>query len=138
MPGRRRRGERMSVNSDINVVSLIDVMMLLMIVFMIAAPMMQSGVDINLARAQGQPLEAKGGVAVSIDGEGTIYIDRDPVTLVEFQGSIKAIAERKGPDGVYLRVDGRTTADQMAPVLAALAANSVPVGFVFEPVETRR
>jgi len=139
MQGRRRRGERMSVNSEINVVSLIDVMMLLMIVFMIAAPMMQGGVDVQLARAQGQPLEAKGGVVVTVDHEGTIYIDRQAVTLVEFQGSIKAIADREGRDGVFVRADGRTTMDQIAPVLAALSANGIPqAGLVFEPVETRR
>jgi biopolymer transport protein TolR len=138
MQGRRRRGDRMSVNSEINVVSLIDVMMLLMIVFMIAAPMMQSGVDVDLAKAQGQPLESKGAVSVTIDDDGTIYIDRDPVTLAEFQGSIKAIADRKGPDGVYLRLARRATAEQMAPVLTVLSANGIQTGFVFEPVEARR
>ncbi len=129
----------MSVNSEINVVSLIDVMMLLMIVFMIAAPMMQGGVDVQLARAEGQPLEAKGGVVVTVDREGTIFIDRQAVTLAEFEGSIKAIADREGRDGVFVRADGRTTMDQIAPVLAALSANGIPqAGLVFEPVETRR
>lgn len=129
----------MAVNSEINVVSLIDVMMLLMIVFMIAAPMMQGGVDVQLARAQAQPLEAKGGVVVTVDREGTIFIDRQAVTLAEFEGSIKAIADREGRDGVFVRADGRTTMDQIAPVLAALSANGIPqAGLVFEPVETRR
>jgi biopolymer transport protein ExbD/biopolymer transport protein TolR len=128
----------MAVNSEINVVSLIDVMMLLMIVFMIAAPMMQGGVDVQLARAQAQPLEAKGGVVVTVDSKGIIYIDRQAVTLSEFQGSIKAIADRDGRDGVFVRADGRTTMDQIAPVLAALSANGIPqAGLVFEPVDAR-
>lgn len=135
MHGRRRRSDRMAVNAEINVVSLIDVMMLLMIVFMITAPMLQGGVDVQLARAQGQPLQAKGGVVVSVDAEGTIYIDKQAVSLVEFEGSIKAIADREGRDGVFVRADGRTTMDQLAPVLAALSANGIPqAGLVFEPV----
>ena len=48
---RRSRGERTPLNAEINVVSLIDVMMLLMIIFMITAPMMQGGVDISLPKA---------------------------------------------------------------------------------------
>jgi biopolymer transport protein ExbD/biopolymer transport protein TolR len=139
MHGRRRRSDRMMVNAEINVVSLIDVMMLLMIVFMITAPMLQGGVDVQLARAQGQPLQAKGGVVVSVDREGTIYIDRQAVSLAEFEGSIKAIADREGRDGVFVRADGRTTMDQLAPVLAALSANGIPqAGLVFEPVARPR
>lgn len=135
MHGRRRRSDRMAVNAEINVVSLIDVMMLLMIVFMITAPMLQGGVDVQLARAQGQPLQAKGGVVVSVDAKGTIFVDRQAVSLVEFEGSIKAIADREGRDGVFVRADGRTTMDQLAPVLAALSANGIPqAGLVFEPV----
>jgi biopolymer transport protein ExbD len=92
-------------------------------------------VDVQLARAQGQPLQAKGGVVVSVDAEGTIYIDRQAVSLPEFEGSIKAIADREGRDGVFVRADGRTTMDQLAPVLAALSANGIPqAGLVFEPV----
>ena len=55
---RRSRGERTPLNADINVVSLIDVMMLLMVIFMITAPMMQGGVDISLPRAEARPLQA--------------------------------------------------------------------------------
>ena len=56
---RRRRGrDRLALNAEINVVSLIDVMMLLMIIFMITAPMMQGGVDISLPKAEARPLES--------------------------------------------------------------------------------
>ena len=50
----RRHRERMGLNAEINVVSLIDVMMLLMVIFMITAPMMQGGIDISLPRARGR------------------------------------------------------------------------------------
>ena len=67
---RRKRG--LPLNADINVVSLIDVMMLLMVIFMIAAPMMQGGVDIALPRAEARPLEAKSSLVVSVNRAGQI------------------------------------------------------------------
>jgi len=129
----------MSVNAEINVVSLIDVMMLLMIVFMIAAPMMQGGVDVQLPSADTQPLQPKSALVVSIDQTGRIFIDRDEVTYEEFVGSIKAIADKKGQDGVYVRADGRAVVEQLVRVIAALRASGVTdIGLVAEPEEARR
>jgi len=93
---RGRRGERMGVNGEINVVSLIDVMMLLMIIFMITAPMMQGGVDISLPTAQVQPLEPKSGLVVTLDKDGRIFVDKTSLTFAEFEGSIKALSDKKG------------------------------------------
>jgi len=139
MHSRRKRSDRMSVNAEINVVSLIDVMMLLMIVFMIAAPMMQGGVDVQLPSADTQPLQPKSALVVSIDQTGRIFIDRDEVTYEEFVGSIKAIADKKGQDGVYVRADGRAVVEQLVRVIGALRASGVTdIGLVAEPEEARR
>ena len=62
---RRSRGERSPLNAEINVVSLIDVMMLLMVIFMITAPIMQGGVDVKLPKAEATPLESKSGLVIS-------------------------------------------------------------------------
>jgi biopolymer transport protein ExbD/biopolymer transport protein TolR len=129
----------MAVNAEINVVSLIDVMMLLMIVFMIAAPMMQGGVDVQLPRAQAQPLEAKGGLVISVDQAGRIFIDRQEVSFTEFEGSIKVIADRAGRNGVYVRGDKDGAYGNVVRVLAVLTANGITdVGLVAEPEEVRR
>ncbi len=56
---RRRRSGRLHLNAEINVVSLIDVMMLLLVIFMITAPLMQGGVDVKLPAADAKPLESK-------------------------------------------------------------------------------
>ncbi len=138
MQTRRRRSDRMAVNAEINVVSLIDVMMLLMIVFMIAAPMMQGGVDVQLPKAQVQALDAQSGLVVSVDREGRIFIDRAEVSLDEFAGSIKALAEQKGQDGVYLRGDAANSYGTMLRVIALMAAAGVEnVGLVGEPEDVR-
>ena len=134
----RRRGDRMGVNGEINVVSLIDVMMLLMVIFMITAPIMQGGVDVSLPKANVQPLEPKGGLVVSIRSNGDIYIDDAAITFQEFENTIKALAERKGRDGVYVRADEAVPYGRVVRVLAAMRANGVTdMGLVAEPEDRR-
>jgi len=96
---RRARGERTPLNAEINVVSLIDVMMLLMIIFMITAPMMQGGVDVSLPRAEARPLDAKRPLVVSITRDGRIYLDEVRVSLGEFRSMFRALAARSGQGG---------------------------------------
>ena len=74
MAGRRRR-HRFELNADVNVVSLIDVMLLLLVIFMITAPMMQGGVDITLPKAESKPMESKDAVAITVHRDGSIYVD---------------------------------------------------------------
>jgi biopolymer transport protein TolR len=136
---RRRRGRgSMALNAEINVVSLIDVMMLLMIIFMITAPMMQGGVDISLPKAEARPLESKSGLTVTIDRSGTIFVDDARLTLSQFSSSFKALANRRGSGGVYLRADDGVPYGSVVKVLAIMRASGVgDIGLVAEPPEAR-
>jgi biopolymer transport protein ExbD/biopolymer transport protein TolR len=136
----RRRGERTPLNAEINVVSLIDVMMLLMVIFMITAPMMQGGVDIRLPTAEARPLDAKSGMVVTIDRQGGIFIDDARFTFAEFQASFKRLAQEKArAGGVYLRADEGVQYGQVVRVLAVMRLAGVgDIGLVAEPLETRR
>ena len=135
---RRRRAERMGVNGEINVVSLIDVMMLLMVIFMITAPMMQGGVDVSLPRAQARPLESKSGLVVTVRRDGQVYVDDAPLSLAEFRASFRSLAERRGGTGVYLRADARVDYGTVVQVLAIMRTSGVgDVGLVAEPEEIR-
>jgi len=136
---RRRRGERMALNAEINVVSLIDVMMLLMVIFMITAPIMQGGVDVALPKAEAKPLEAKSGLVVTVNREGTIFVDQDRLTIDEFRATFKALSERRGKDGVYLRADQGVPYGTVVRVLAIMRAGGAPnVGLVAEPEDVPR
>ena len=136
---RRARGERTPLNAEINVVSLIDVMMLLMIIFMITAPMMQGGVDVSLPRAEARPLDAKRPLVVSITRDGRIYLDEVRVSLREFRGMFRALAEKAGQGGVYLRADQRADYGQVVRVLAIMRAAGVgDVGLVTEPEDVEK
>ncbi len=134
---RRGRGrDRLVLNAEINVVSLIDVMMLLMIIFMITAPMMQGGVDISLPQAQARPLESRSGLTVTVDRAGAIFVDETRMSLTEFGSSFKALAQRRGSGGVYLRADDRVQYGTVVKVLAIMRASGVgDVGLVAEPTE---
>ena len=134
----RRRGERMAVNGEINVVSLIDVMMLLMVIFMITAPIMQGGVDIQLPKADVRPLEAKNGLVVSIDRTGQIFVDDKPFSLDEFRRGIKALADRKGGGGVSVKGDGALQYQRMMQVISAMTkAGITEIGLIAEPEPDR-
>lgn len=136
---RRRRAEGLPLNAEINVVSLIDVMMLLMVIFMITAPMMQGGVDIALPRAEARPLEAKNGLVVTIDRSGRIFVDENPFSYAEFRASFKALASRRGQEGIYLRADAGVPYGTVVRVLAVMRAAGVgDVGLVAEPEEIAR
>lgn len=128
----------MGVNAEINVVSLIDVMMLLMVIFMITAPMMQGGVDIALPTADVQPLDPKSGVVVTVNRQGEIFVDDTRLSFDEFAGSIKALAEKKGGGGVYLRADEAVNYGRVVEIVAALKASGISdVGLVAEPEPKR-
>ena len=134
----RRRGNRMEMNAEINVVSLIDVMMLLMVIFMITAPIMQGGVDVSLPRAQARALEPKGGLVVTVNRAGEIFVDQDRLTFDEFRASFAALSERRGREGVYLRADQNVPYGVVVRVLAVMRGAGVgDVGLVAEPEDVR-
>ena len=136
---RRHRAGGLPLNADINVVSLIDVMMLLMVIFMITAPMMQGGVDIALPRAEARPLEAKSGLVVTIDRSGQISIDESKFSYAEFRASFKALAGRQGQRGIYLRADQGVPYGTVVRVLAVMRGAGVgDVGLVAEPEDITR
>ena len=137
MAGRRRR-ERLPLNAEINVVSLIDVMMLLMVIFMITAPIMQGGVDVALPRAEARPLEPKSGLVVTVNRAGSIFVDESELSYDAFRASFAALSSQRGRDGVYLRADQSVPYGTVVRVLAIMRAAGVgDVGLVAEPEDVR-
>lgn len=135
----RRRRRHLELNSEINVVNLIDVMLLLLVVFMITAPMMTGGVDIRLPRAEARPLESKSGLTVTINRAGQIMVDDTPMTYGEFQAAFPAMARQRGRQGLYLRADSGVDYGVVVRVLAVMrTANVGSVGLVTEPEEIPR
>jgi len=135
---RRRRGERTPLNAEINVVSLIDVMMLLMVIFMITAPIMQGGVDVRLPTADAKPLEPKSGMVVTVDRQGQIFVDESQMSFEAFRASFKALAGKRGSQGVYLRADDGVSYGAVVRVLSVMRQAGVgDIGLVAEQMEKK-
>jgi biopolymer transport protein TolR len=130
----RRRRERTPLNAEINVVSLIDVMMLLMIIFMITAPIMQGGVDVALPKGEARPLEPKSGLVVTVVASGDVFVDNTRMTYGEFRAAFGALSAQRAKDGVYLRGDASVPYGVVARVLAVMqSAGATNVGLIIEP-----
>ncbi|CAN5882749.1 protein TolR [soil metagenome] len=132
-----RRRREMPLNSEINVVSLIDVMLLLLVIFMITAPMMQGGVDVALPKADAKPLDPKSGMVVTIDRSGAVYVDETKMSLSEFRSAFRSLASKRTSDGVYLRGDSNVPYGVVTQVIAIMRAAGVSdVGLMTDPEGT--
>jgi biopolymer transport protein ExbD len=121
------------MNAEINVVSLIDVMMLLLVIFMITAPLMQGGVDVKLPTADARPLENKSSIVVTVDSRGRIFVDRDVMSYSEFRAAFKTMVGSKASQGVSLRADARANWETVSRVFAVIrAAGVTQIGIVTE------
>ena len=133
--GIRASGGRGSVpvSDYINVTSLVDVAFVLLIIFMITAPMLQGGVDVQLPRAAARPLSVKEGLIVTVDRSGRVFVDKNGLSFEEFRASFRAILARRKPSGVYLRGDQRANYGDVVRVLAVIReAGIADVGLVAE------
>ena len=134
MPGRRRR-HRLDLNADVNVVSLIDVMLLLLVIFMITAPMMQGGLDITLPAAQARPLESKTGLSISVNRNGQIFIGDATAgyNVNQFRMLFTSMSKNETANGVYLRADKDVPYGVIVQVFQIIQAAGVSdIGLVTE------
>lgn len=102
----RRRGKHMPM-SEINVTPMVDVMLVLLIIFMVAAPLLQTGIDVNLPEAKGQqiPTPKQDPVAVTVKANGEIFIGDTQVPLEEVATKLKAIAKNGYDETIFVRGD---------------------------------
>ena len=137
MPARRRA--RAPLNADINVTSLVDVAFVLLIIFLITAPMMQGGVEVRLPRAEARAMAPRQGLVVSVDRRGRVYIDDAPFAFADFRASFRAVVARRRPSAIYLRADRGVPYGDVVRVLAIIRASGVrDVGLVAEAEDVVR
>jgi biopolymer transport protein TolR len=121
--------------SDINVTPFVDVMLVLLIIFMVTAPMMMQGVDVSLPEATAEPLESeKEHLIITIDTKNQIFINDFQVT-VDFLGEkLKKILEGRSDREVYLKADKDISYGTVVQVMAEIKGAGVEkLGMVTEP-----
>jgi len=129
------KGSRRLV-SDINVTPLVDVMLVLLIIFMIAAPMMTQGVDVDLPETTSRPLrQAETPVMITIDKDGEIYFDDIKGTQLLLRQQLAALAKRRGTDQtVLLRADREVPYGLVVAIMADIKeAGFDQLGMITQP-----
>lgn len=125
--------------SEINVTPLVDVMLVLLIIFMVTAPMMMQGVDVALPETTSEPLAAeKEHLIISIDPKGQIYINEFQVSLDVLSGKLSKILEGKPDKEAYLRADKNIPYGTVVRVMAEIKAAGIDkLGMVTVPLDNK-
>ena len=134
MPRKRRAGPAYNLTADINVTSLVDVAFTLLVIFIITAPILQSGVEVQVPRASAEAISSPEGVIVTVTRDGQIYIGEATASWEEFPAAFADVVRNEQARNVYLKADEGVPYGQVLRVLGAMKALDIAtVGLVAEP-----
>jgi biopolymer transport protein ExbD len=124
--------------SEINVTPLVDVMLVLLIIFMVTAPMMQSGIGVNLPQAETNSSPAEEGLTMTITKDRYIHIGESPINIFLLENKLKEYFYGKEKRVVFIRADDSIPYGYFINVLDVTKKAGVEiVGLVVKPIEER-
>jgi biopolymer transport protein TolR len=134
-PGKKYKGAL----SEINVTPLVDVMLVLLIIFMVTAPLMQQGIDVNLPKAKGKELAAEEErIMVTITKGNKIYINKNLIELSELGRKLQKIYERRTDKEVFLKADKDIPYGFVVRTMAEIRSAGIEkLGMVTEPLQNK-
>ncbi|HUP19713.1 MAG TPA: biopolymer transporter ExbD [Gemmatimonadota bacterium] len=119
--------------AEINVTSLVDVTIVLLIMFMIIAPIAQGGIEVRIPRAETAPLPSSEAVLVSMDEEGRVFVDRTEIQPDQVGEVLTQLRSSRGLGRVYVRADERIPYGDVARLMGRIRqAEFENIGLVFE------
>ena len=122
--GGGRRGRRKPVMAEINVTPMVDVMLVLLIIFMVSAPLLTVGVPLDLPQTQAKSLEQdKTPLQLSVDVRGKVFINDTEVAMTELIPKLKAITDARGglDERIFMRADKKADYGTVARVMGQLS-----------------
>ena len=121
--------------SDINVTPFVDVMLVLLVIFMVTAPLLQQGIPIELPKTQSEGLKSDDEpLVVTVKQDGQVLVQSAEVELKQLETKLESIFASRGDREVFLRADARVDYGTVARTLAALRkAGATGIGMVTEP-----
>ena len=122
--GGGRRGRRKPVMAEINVTPMVDVMLVLLIIFMVSAPLLTVGVPLDLPQTQAKSLEQdKTPLQLSVDVRGKVFINDTEVAMADLIPKLKAITDARGgtDERIYMRADKKADYGTVARVMGQLS-----------------
>lgn len=130
-------GRERGMMAEINVTPLVDVMLVLLIIFMVTAPMLTQGVDVNLPQANAKALRSEEErLVITVDANSRIFVGKQPMKFNQLSDSLKAIVERRTDKQVYFRADRAVPYGFVVKVIAEVRnAGIEKLGMVTEPLE---
>jgi len=130
--------------SEINVTPFVDVMLVLLVIFMITAPILYQGVDVNLPKASSEPIPSKSqkNIIVTVNKEGKIYIEKEELTLRELKVRVKTLVresgKQPGEQEIYLRADKEVPYGIVMEVMSKIRSGGIEkIGLITEPLEDK-
>ena len=121
--------------SEINVTPFVDVMLVLLVIFMVTAPMMTQGVQIDLPNAEASNITTdEKGITLSVSATGEYYMAEEPYSLDELLLKLQAIAASNPAIEVYIRADGAVQYERVAQLMAGCTNSGITkIGMITEP-----
>src|SRR5687767_7072255 len=131
MRHRRRRGDDLPIRAEINVTSLVDVAFVLLIIFVITAPILTGGVEVNLPTGDVEPLDTDlEPFFVTVRRDGSVFFENTQVTMQEFQEAFPQVAAAGTFERVYIRGDSLSSYGAIMRVLTTVAKTGKQFSFV--------
>ena len=133
-------GKSRTAMAEINVTPMVDVMLVLLIIFMITAPMLQHDLDVNLPVATGTPqVNAEDRVVLTVNKQGNIYLDQTAYTLDTLRPKLQALYQTRRTKDIFLRADADVPYGKVVQVMDEVKkAGILKLGMITQPPAEKR
>ena len=134
------RRERRTVFSEINITPFVDVVLVMLIIFMVTAPLMQTGIEVELPQTESKELQVREDeqFVITIKKDGTLLINKNDFTITELEQKLAALVKNKRLKDVYIKADKNVKYGVVIEVMAAVKKSGIDrMGMITQPPEPK-
>ncbi|HZN44040.1 MAG TPA: biopolymer transporter ExbD [Nitrospiraceae bacterium] len=125
--------------AEINVIPLVDVVLVLLVIFMVTAPMLYRGIDINLPKSATNTIKPETRAVLSIERDQRLYLDKDPISIVQLERKLRALKDQSSEVSIFLRADREVPYGTVVQVMDSIKKAGIEkLGMVTEPTGAER